>query len=390
MSLQTIKNNGSSVNQSGGSKLGSGAYGCVITPPVPCRRSTVKNLSTKKFVSKLIPEKLDKMGIQMINEEMSVYKILNKLDPKQEKFILPVDYCNLDEKDAIVSTRGRDDVKIVKFLKSSFKKGDYDYEFYTDARGKTKRYRDSDKFCPIDTRIKPLNIIFPYGGVSLDEMLTSRKWLQYRPYYRQYYPAIFRKLLIALDVLHRHHIVHCDIKQDNIICMPPKKNGEHWVYNDKLVRFIDFGFAYNVKKNYKDHLFYIEGTDIPLDIYVANYIHTYKQRHIREIIEDLRDENEFIGDIWNIDDVELVRSVISKLERKIKNREYADDFRRHMDGIAYKADIFSLGITFAICAAQLRINLTNELRDLLFNMLNVDPWARFNVEQCLGHKFFKN
>ena len=75
MSSQTVKNKTAGSIQSGGRKLGAGGFGCVVTPPVPCRRSTVKNVGGTKYVSKLIVEKLDKVGLRGIEEEMSVYKI---------------------------------------------------------------------------------------------------------------------------------------------------------------------------------------------------------------------------------------------------------------------------------------------------------------------------
>ena len=82
-SLQTRK------LQYGGRKVGSGKYGCAITPPILCKKTktSMRKLSSTKYVSKLFAKKFDKLDLQMLKGELSIYKTLKKLDPFQKMFI---------------------------------------------------------------------------------------------------------------------------------------------------------------------------------------------------------------------------------------------------------------------------------------------------------------
>ena len=63
--MQTIKNNYQSQKvqmvQKGGRKLGYGGFGCVVTPPIPCKR-TSKKVSARS--SKVNAVRICRLGLQ--------------------------------------------------------------------------------------------------------------------------------------------------------------------------------------------------------------------------------------------------------------------------------------------------------------------------------------
>ena len=118
--------NGNTKKQIGGRKIGYGGFGCVVSPPIPCKKIT-KHRNSTRYVSKILTEKLDDIGEDMLNEEMEVYKILRRIDPKQNMFIYPVEHCN------ITNPIKRDDIKMVKFPKS-FYGDEYDYNHYIEKQ----------------------------------------------------------------------------------------------------------------------------------------------------------------------------------------------------------------------------------------------------------------
>ena len=80
----------------GGTKLGSGSFGCVVTPPIACSAATKVN---KTMISKIahIPD-YDKESYQI---ELDIYKYLKRIDPKQRHIIGIVDECLLNTNAAL-------------------------------------------------------------------------------------------------------------------------------------------------------------------------------------------------------------------------------------------------------------------------------------------------
>jgi hypothetical protein len=97
----------------GGKYLGSGTYGCVVTPPLPCNSShlpkhTFKNRNNKtkvkhsnnrnnknnrnnrKYVSKIIKQSNDDTY-----HEINISKLIKKIDPEQHYFITYESVCKI-------------------------------------------------------------------------------------------------------------------------------------------------------------------------------------------------------------------------------------------------------------------------------------------------------
>jgi len=391
-SLKTVKNH---YKQKGGKKLGEGGFGCVITPPILCSSKTSKiskpNLnivSTKqqKFVSKLITTDLNKIDLEYLNEEKEIYKKIKKIDPEQKNFIYPVNICKLDKHINL----DRNDVKRVKFIKSYISSSNNSTQYYTDESGKKKSTSRSKKYCFINQNSKPLNIIFPYGGINLHDILRYKKYRHYKLYYKKFYQIIFYKLLLQIKELHNINIIHADIKLENIICFLPKKINNNWIYNDNLIKIIDFGLSYDVKKHYKNHIYYFAGTEIPIDILIASNIKNNQYSQIKKIINDFRYENEFIEEYTNLFNDDSIKHLINKLHTLIRNNNYELEYRKDLDGFSYKIDIYSLGMTFVFYLGLLNLEIPDKFATLLKKMLEIDPSKRYNIDDCLNDSFFKD
>ena len=86
------------------------------------------------------------------------------------------------------------------------------------------------KHCDIDLDENPINLIMPFGGLSLNKLMkykrkddTNIKSMIHQLFVTNI-KQFFKHLLIGLEKLHRNRIVHKDIKQKNImIYLDPKE-----------------------------------------------------------------------------------------------------------------------------------------------------------------------
>jgi serine/threonine protein kinase len=369
--------------QFGGDKIGYGGFGCVITPPIKC--SSKSKFGTSNYVSKLLPEEIDQMSRLQLEEELYIYKILRKIDPRQYKFVYPVEHCIVTDKLDL----NRPDIKLIQY-QPSYYPNKYNYDYYiNNDNGKPKKASKSDNTCYIDLRLQPLNMIFKHAGDSLDEYFTNNT--MYVPFFKKYYRELFCKLIGAVRDLHHNSIAHMDIKLENITCNHPTRDThKKWIFNPHIIRIIDFGLSFYVPKHYTRHIYHTEGTEIPLDLSIAKYVKNYELYKINETIRKLKYDHEDITYLWNISDNDLIKSMITRIEKSIRAREYDAEYKRHITGFAYKTDVYALGVTFAMYLVHFNIAITPQLEHLLFNMMNVDPWARYSIDDCMQHPFYQN
>ena len=109
--------------------------------------------------------------------------------------------------------------------------------------------------------VEPQQFSFEPATVSVntfDAGITIGDWLRVRPCFKdgttlshpfqrtKDFLRLIRACLVALEEIHRNHVVHCDIKDDNI-CLPytpyPYTDGETVRLQFGRLRLIDFAFA---------------------------------------------------------------------------------------------------------------------------------------------------
>lgn len=173
----------------GGKFLGKGSYGCTFAkPPLKCKQETTRK--NNSFLSKVFVD----TNAALFEEEISSY--WKEIDPSQEFTVYTESSCNLD----------------------------------------TENIRETNEFtkCTFDfpkDKIKPL-LFSKYAGTDLHKLKPISN--NYLNIFKSFIP-----LLEGLQKAHDADLVHCDIKEENIVAE---------VNDDNIkLRFIDLGLSMKVK-----------------------------------------------------------------------------------------------------------------------------------------------
>ena len=388
-------------NQYGGKKIGEGAFGCVVTPPLNCNNKESLNFDpnehvSNKYVSKLISIK-DKYDYDDIKQELYMNNLLYKIDPDNEYFTTIIDGCILKK-----TSNNRKDIKFVNKKKSENK---------------------SNK-CILLKKKKNMNLIMRNAGLNLDDIIIYKnKYINEKKIIKKNYIDIFYHLLVGLKKIHEADLTHHDIKTDNfamnIIDDIPK------------VTYLDFGIMEENSSYLDDNLnnfsTSVYGTPgyIAPDMYVLTTIVYYLSKYsinellypqimkkitnniLREIIENeihyhytfnlnlitleypkttikktfLKNNNYYL----------INKNIIDKIYQyiilNIKNNKLNKLFAKK-NGLSHKYDIYALGVTFFNISKNLNIN-NKDLSNLLRNMIEPLPYKRYDVKDCINHSFFK-
>jgi serine/threonine protein kinase len=418
-------------NLKGGKFLGQGSFGCVISPAITCDKNKhkynsnsnskpnsktnsktkkISNSQSEKYVSKIIisPDEEDK-------DEIIISNKLKNLDPKQKYFITFEDACRIKELPS-----NRSNTVKVKYRNNSLEKYVID----------NKRKYDKES-CKIDLKLKPINIIMPYGGYDLTHILDKKrmelKLILTRKMLFKYFKECFKHLLIGIKKMHDSRIVNRDIKMENIminymINKPNKPNTT--VKTDKTnrnesqnikIRFIDFGLSSILTPSYCEKMSNIDirGTPgaISPELFIAYNI--YDNKNYSKIKEDININIKKVLDdfknsklTYNYDNtiLELYKKIINEFKTKDILKTFFGTDTNKYNGYLQKGDIFALGITmydfidyynYKYKNSETNIQLNNELQnaklaDLLYNMVNINTYKRYNIIQCLQHSYFTN
>jgi len=377
--------------QKGGDKLGAGSYGCVVTPPIPCNNQKM----TKRFISKLI-----KIGNESdkseINNEIRISKILQKLDKRGIYFGTILQDCDLRKIQ-------REDLSYLS---------------------KDKKSRSK---CYIDLKKKYINLIQKNVGKNFEDILEGKEY-NIKKLINLKFRFIVKHLLEGLRKIHSSEIAYLDIKPDNMGIR---------LQNKKLyVSYIDFGVSYvylgNIPTKFGTDIFQfigtpgyinpemyviylicnrIEKTESISDLFnpkVRNSIVSSAYKHVnndsntylmtelklnRKRLRMTEDDTHFLdklkGKEQPVIDINDILQLYIKIATMIKANVFVKEYHQKYNGIVYKGDIYSLGISF--CQMMVNVEYENEeLLDLIRNMINPNPFQRYNINQCLNHPYVIN
>lgn len=401
----------------GGKYLGSGSFGCVITPALQCNRKSRRfSHSQKRYsisrddVSKII-SRTDIESEDTIENEITISNRLKQIDPFQKYFLYIKENCRIRD---VPDTRSN--ISSVQFLD----------EDSIEVQVLDKKKLDKNH-CQVDLKLKPLNLILSNGGKDLGDVLhiyskvqsttSARRKTEYKSKYHNEIEmtTLFYKnfkyhahaLLEGLYKLHQNNIVQRDIKIENLMIDWSSK-----AQTAVIVRYIDFGLSEILTRDYissKSNL-HAQGTPelIPPDIIIASELKKYykygKEYVSTKVFRELEKSVKKTFAELNLDASIIkpkVRALIDYLYKLMIDGDilykYFGSSNEKFNGYVHKSDIYALGITFyeiihKYCrgnpyCADLKKN--PKLAHLLKNMIELDPEKRYNVLQCLQHPYFQ-
>lgn len=271
----------------------------------------------------------------------------------------------------------------------------------------------------------------PYGGYNLIDIYESKHKnkdnhkdphfiLTYKMLLVQF-KSCFENLLVGILKMHNSRLVNRDIKCENIMANYNKNS-------KKLeLRFIDFGLSNELTHDFCNTTrnITIQGTEtfISPELVIAFYINDNRSfdKIIKVLNKDIKDNiesfkefnvttnfNKTIKELYDRIRTEFAyRGILTK--REILNTFFGTD-KTKFDGYLQKGDIFALGISMYEFLYNYKKNyykknyklnkynmdngnniknLSNiKLHDLLQNMIQINPYKRYNVIQCLKHPYF--
>ena len=433
----------------GGHYLGSGAYGCVISPPLPCKtynkktqkHSTIHLNKNKHYVSKILQYEDEDS-----KHELTISDKIKKIDPTKTYFITYESSCKIKK-----VPKNRNNTAKVEFRNNSLS---YYNEINNDGTikysGYTKNDNDNDtkKRCLIDTSLGPLNIIMPYGGYDLNNLknniyeydyylkeykktkntkyytiLKNNKYINSLKVYNllnAHFKNYFKNLVIGLSKLHKNRIVNLDIKQENIMVKYDSKTKKI------KLRYIDFGMSQHLNENYckKYNNITLFGTTelLPPEIFICYVINKYNKlksetsivkkiynyidENVYKIYKELK-EYDYINMLYN-DSTDkttkkkvepLLITLYSELNTYFQNKTILNHYFgikniKSSDGFLQKCDVYALGIAMY---EYLMVNFiiidikkpeNDKLYKLLKKMIHPDPKQRYNIDECLKDPYF--
>lgn len=369
--------------------IGSGTYGCVISPPYYEKNNIAKVYVKYSHQESNDVGKLFKSYKYFINELETIQQVI-KLDPHSNftiKMKGAVVYDKLlIENDAILEclsytdneNSDDDDSEVDDDFKSSDSDLANDLLAAISSRAKSNRKSKKDlKKDSNESKAKEASpnwgqIIFEDGGVQVNKMFE----ITYEDCLQKF--EVFLKGMIKLQ---ENNYVHQDIKPANVLISPSK------------ISLIDFGLSMKTdeiydKNNYK-LLSYSKYKYYPpeyaiVSIMMKNHWNTFS--NISDIQAKLDNHDGFFNKSFFINNNKTeikFRKGIIKFFNEIKKRNITKIYDVFNKDLALKVDVFS--IAFIICCFDKHILYTNNeeklfINDLYQRCIEPNPFERISIE----------
>jgi serine/threonine protein kinase len=401
------QHNYNNIKQHGGVLLGSGGFGCVLEPHINCKN---KKFKSKNLVSKVTIIKLDDDDdMETLQNEIEISNIVKKIDKTQEYLSPIIDYCKYNY------DTDRNDIKNV----NKSKMGSTLKHRSKGARGKGKTKKKIKK-CLINKNPNYLvvNLILKNSGFDLTYYMRKGTPSQ-NSLIKKYNKDIIKNLISGLEMLHKNHICHKDIKPHNI-CIDIKQNYPH-------ARIIDFGLSENLK-SMKHTYNNINNSGTPcymsIDFIILQEI---KYQGFDDVISSKKIQSILANNLFksiknnlsSFSDRGLNRDFLNGTEKLItkkaqyntkhqqfisyedicsiikyildlhKNKKLLSEYFKKMDGINTLMDVYSLGLVFFDMCHYFKLDDIFFI-NLIKNMLQLNYINRINVTQCLKHQYITN
>ena len=318
--------------------IGKGSYGCVFRPPIACKHLKYMNKKHENDIMKVVD-----MTLQSNMEEEEISNYVREIDPEYDYFIpLSNDKCVVDEED--------------------------------------ENLKECDIYMNDENKNSFRGIFAEYGGINMYEYVQNNKiqglnigtvwkWMKH--------------LANGIKLLHKHVIVHLNIKLDNIVLDN--------IYKPKLIDFGISHFAEDMKLNQIPG-FYILYPLFYSSLSVDNIntlYETYEQQ-AKYFIKNYskKTNNDIIQKIYS-----LSRRKELYFDNAIKSNNYFL-FENYPDGFdenagIFKVDVYMLSLSFRnwiinnIPVKESNQNVVNELTNIINDGVDINPYRQLNIDKLI-------
>lgn len=395
--------------QKGGDFLGKGAFGCVVNPPLKCRRPLYKVPYSidKRFISKIV--EYDPDDEDLLNEIEFGHRIL-QIDPNQKYFTPIMTACLLEYQKH----------KNIQYKSSK----DSESNFSSSSSSSKTGSKKSNSKCVLFKNEEYMNFISKFGGREVKHVLRSVPTDRSRMYIQNNYKKVMKHLCQAIYLLHKNQILHKDIKPNNMLMKIHQRRDQ------AAITLIDFGLSEIFEKSeytLGNFQYKIGGgtrsytpPEVIIIISMADVIRKHKHVipiNFKKLVNEKIDRRYHSATRYFNENMGLVKDGLVSKEERIKYRlgvfpksrgeffdkearksiftnlvkEYNDDnliknFTKQFGDI-YKWDVFSLGLVFVKIVREYEIE-DKLCYDLINKMIHIDYTKRLTSVECLAHPFF--
>jgi serine/threonine protein kinase len=345
--------------------IGEGSYGCVHRPSLKCKNKSLK-INYKKKISKLLMK-------EDAVKESDEYDIIAKYDKQNKYFLGKPIQCDVNITPANIAAI-------------------HDCE-------------DGDEF--IDNIQDTKLLIMNYGGENLEAIareFNKMKKTEKNVDLAKKFLVEAKNILSAVNFLHKHKIIHHDLKPQNIVYY--KKTNK--------INLIDFGFTtykenvINMSKKSNNKLSKCHWS-YPLEINFYNhdkymsfskYSKEEKSGYYKNIISNINiKENDKCSTSISILFYYIIDKRLSENEKNKIIDKYFNDYKKMLEdviGCNYKTflkksietiDLYGAGITFYLLLNNMKHlfekPLIDKLEKLCYNMITPDLFNRIDIPTAI-------
>lgn len=326
--------------------LGEGSYGCVYSPAIRCSKVldylNRKNTNSKNLISKVFISSND------FDTELDFLKSIEDIDKTGKYFVIPNKTC-LTSVNAI--------------LKNTNKK--------------------CNLLENIETENKLYQIVMPKAGLSLLSYLQEYYIKNKKKYSLRDWIKNIKNVLLGIELLNKHSLVHRDIKSENIL------------FNGNKMKIIDLGLMCPSEEIYKEnnkHVLEYNYLSYPFEfllVYFSKYASNFQKKTVDIFINFKQSIQSFgktaeetfyiLHSLTNIK-----KSIESLLRWKNTNKNWLSIIKQKTD----KIDIYSFG---TVCIeldnyldkSTLSTDELTRYYDFLYKITMVDFRERYNINDAI-------
>ena len=348
--------------------IGEGSYGCVIKPSLPCSN---KQISYKNKLSEVM---ISKNAIKELKE----YIMISSVDKKKDFYLGVPLHCKLKKTKKVIKV-----LQKCKHLNAKYRK-----------RGKTEKKLDllvmNDGGENMKNVSKMMEQLFP---TEENKKRVMKIWVE------------MYRLFRGIQVFQKHHILHHDIKPQNIVYDSEKNRAN----------FIDFGHMRNIemekKKTRNSDNWEYESPfwNYPLEVQFLNkyqfQMFAHKKKEERKIyfklleddLKNNRDTDFVIAFMTFFENISHNKSSTEKkqLYKKYKHAFYDfimeqinfDDYETVLHKSMQTIDVYGLGMTLLYLLSRsshfFTDSVTKKLESCFFYMTTPNLKERFTIDVAM-------